>query len=145
LIFGLIVGCGALLTIGLIVLVVTIAVAVQGSMERNRKARQVEAKDFLWAIYSAQMKYYGEYGNYIDNFADIKFDYMPARHYSYFPPADAIYGDEDYKSPEEARPYVTTDSFMAVAVGDLDSDQTLDVWVIDDNKSLQNVVDDLAD
>ncbi len=47
--------------------------------------------------------------------------------------------------PSRARTYVNAEGFQAVAVSNIDGDSTLDVWAINDENDLENVVNDVRE
>ena len=90
-----------------------------------KRARQTEAKTNLSAIYTAQKIYFILRQSYDD---DIK--KLDLR---------LVQGDP-YTSTME----VSTSTFKAQAEGNIDDDDVLDNWTIDQDKDLRNTIDDVT-
>ena len=91
-----------------------------------KRARQTEAKTNLSAIYTAQKIYYTIHQEYADQITqlDITLD------------EDAIYG-HTFKE-------LSKTAFKAQASANIDDDDALDIWTIDQDKNLDHVNDDVT-
>lgn len=91
-----------------------------------KRARQTEAKTNLSAIYTAQKIYYTIHQEYADQITqlDITLD------------EDAVYG---YTFEE-----LSKTAFKAQASANIDDDDALDIWTIDQDKNLDHVNDDVT-
>ncbi len=111
----------------------------------TRKAMQVEAKINLHAVYAAQMGYRSANGRYGDTFEAIGFAIISDnQRYSYFLGEDVLegarYGDE---LPEDLPlPEASTSSFIIYAIADLDDDDDLDIWRIDNKGAPRQLSND---
>ena len=92
-----------------------------------QRAKQTEAKVSLSAIYTAQKIYFATNQTYADTLSKL---------------------DVQLESGGSARHAITltgdSTSFTATAKGNLDDDAVLDIWTIDQNKTLQNTVNDIT-
>lgn len=91
------------------------------------RAKQIEAKTNLSAIYTAQQIQYAtnqQYANTLDQL-DVELDSSGSAVYSYSLSGDAT-------------------SFTATAQGNLDDDAVFDTWTIDQEKNLQNTINDIT-
>ncbi len=98
--------------------------SLEGYLQRSK---QTEAKVSLSAIYTAQKIYFATNQTYADSLSKL---------------------DVELESGESARYNFTisgdSSSFTATARGNLDDDAALDTWTIDQNKNLQNTVNDIS-
>jgi len=92
-----------------------------------QRAKQTEGKVSLSAIYTAQKIYFATNQTYADTLSklDVQLDSGGSARY-----AITLTGDST--------------SFTATASGNLDDDAALDIWTIDQNKTLQNTVNDIS-
>ncbi len=92
-----------------------------------QRAKQTEGKVSLSAIYTAQKIYFATNQTYADTLSKL---------------------DVQLESGGSARYAITltgdSTSFTATASGNLDDDAALDIWTIDQNKTLQNTVNDIS-
>ncbi len=104
----------------------------------------LESERILETVYVAQEKYFGEHNTYSQTFRNLKWG--PAEKYDYalFLPEEAVQPETGgpFKLPGGLKAYVTQDAFTAVIAGNIDDDQTLDVWWINDSKDIRHVIDD---
>jgi len=139
------IGCGALLFIGIPVVGILAAIAIPNFLKFQAKARQSEAKTNLSAIFTTQIAYYGEFETYASKFDDLQWEPYGTTRYAYFLPNQVIQPTQGtpISLPLDVEPYVDGESFMIIAVGNIDNDDDLDVWTMDDGKMLNNVFDDI--
>lgn len=109
------------------------AIAIPNFIKFQARSKQTEAKANLRAIYTASMSTPGA------SFADIGFSPEPRRRYTYFYGEDALQADlgGPYSLPEDL-----PEGVKAVAVGNVDNDDTLDVWMLQEDGSVTSHVDD---
>ena len=91
-----------------------------------KRARQTEAKTNLSAIYTAQKIYFTLHQSYADEI--IKLD------------LSLVQGDPYTFTIQEA----STSTFKAQAEGNIDDDDALDIWIIEQNEILFNDNDDVT-
>ena len=109
------------------------------------RAKQSEPKQDLGAIFTAQTSYFSEHNTYGRTFADIGWEPKGAIRYSYYLGKDVI------APPTNAYPAqglftgtrVDANSFQVIAIGNVDNDNVPDIWMIDQEKKLVNLVDDV--
>jgi hypothetical protein len=106
---------------------------------------QGEAKTNLAAIYTMQVSYFGEYDKYGLTFKDLEWEPQGESRYAYFVGKDVIQPTlgGPYQLPPGVKSEVTAKGFTIIAVGNIDGDPTLDVWMINDAKILKNLVNDV--
>jgi type IV pilus assembly protein PilA len=130
------------------------AVAIPNFMKYQVRSQQAEAKAHLKAAYTAQRVYLAERDRYGRTFEEIGFVPEPGRRYTYCmgkqclpcdgegcqvsPPPAPCQGLTSVGQPPELR-------LSICAYGNLDSDDTWDVWVINQEGELQNLSNDLEE
>ena len=90
-----------------------------------KRARQTEAKTNLSAIYTAQKIYFTLYQSYADDINELDLSLAQGDPYTF--------------TIQEA----STSTFKAQAEGNIDDDDELDTWSIDQDKNLFNTIDDV--
>ena len=90
-----------------------------------KRARQTEAKTNLSAIYTAQKIYFTLHQSYAEDINELDLS--------------LVQGDP-YTFTMEA----STSTFKAQAEGNIDDDDALDTWTIDQDKNLFNTIDDVT-
>ena len=132
------------------------AIAIPNFKKFQQRSRRSEAKVNLKALLVAQMSYHAETGRYCPTFAECAFSIEPGATYLYFMGPNEAQGGDAADSPDLLRmqaamvldqlgiePGVHAQGFRAVAIANLDRDQDLDVWMIDESNNLVNLVNDL--
>ncbi|MCH1520000.1 MAG: prepilin-type N-terminal cleavage/methylation domain-containing protein [SAR324 cluster bacterium] len=98
--------------------------SLEGYLQRSK---QTEAKVGLSAVYTAQKIYFAINQTYADSLSNL---------------------DVQLETGGSSRYSITltgsSSSFTATAKGNLDDDAVLDIWTIDQNKTLQNTVSDIT-
>lgn len=98
--------------------------SLEGYLQRSK---QTEAKVGLSAVYTAQKIYFAINQTYADSLSNL---------------------DVQLETGGSSRYSITltgsSPSFTATAKGNLDDDAVLDIWTIDQNKTLQNTVSDIT-
>ena len=89
-----------------------------------KRARQTEAKTNLSAIYTAQKIYFTLHQSYAEDIYEL----------------DLSLAQGLYTYTMEA----STNTFKAQAEGNIDDDDALDIWTIDQDKNLFNTIDDVT-
>ena len=104
----------------LVVIIGILAALAYPNLEKYlKRARQTEAKTNLSAIYTAQKIYFSLHQSYADDIKKLDLS--------------LVQGDP-YTFTMEA----STSTFKAQAEGNIDDDDALDTWTIDQNKILSN-------
>jgi len=119
------------------------------------QAKQSEAKTNLGAIYVAQLSYFSDHNTYAggpDAFKLINWEPAGQTRYAYYCdsaviPSQLSMGRAEIPMPNkdwpvETKPASSKTSFICMAVGHSDSDETPDVWSINDGKILRNELND---
>jgi len=137
------------------------AIAIPNFNRSNgpRGGKQSEAKQNLGAIFTAYTSYHSDYNTYPSApfitikdatynclaFADwepkgqIRYNYNCMNTEAFSPATN------DSPCPPGIVTTATKDSFTIAACGNVDNDATIDVWTINDQKKLKNIVDDVKE
>ena len=91
-----------------------------------KRARQTEAKTNLSAIYTAQKIYFTLHQSYTKDINELDLSLAQGDPYTF--------------TIQEA----STSTFKAQAEGNIDDDDVLDTWTIDQDKDLRNTIDDVT-
>ena len=97
---------------------------------------QSEARINLGLIYKEQQKYFSEKGNYALTFDELGWRPDKLEIYSIY------FSSEQLELPTEVETFVKKDKYQIVAIGNIDRDDVLDVWAINEKKELKNIIDD---
>ncbi len=119
-------------------------IAIPSFMSYQAKTKQVEAKNNLVAIHTGEIAYFAENNSYIDDFNAIGFGITGATQRYYYKLGKASLGTPPPGCTETGLDKVSATEFVAVAIGNIDGDSTCDVWTIDQDKVLKNVVNDVS-
>ena len=119
-------------------------IAVPKFMQYQAKAKQTEAKRNLVAIHTGEIAYFAENNGYIDDFNAIGFGVSGSSQRYYYELGRASTGELPPGCTASTLDEVSANGFKAVAIGNIDGDSTCDVWMIDDQKNLKNVTNDVS-
>jgi type IV pilus assembly protein PilA len=135
------------------------AIAIPNFLRFQAKSRQSEAKTNLGGIFTAQTAYYGEHSFY-GNFNQIAWAPVGTTRYTYASgdytgvivgtagqPATSAADNAGFTppyAPSSATPARSDNGFLAVAVGNIDTDGNLDEWTINETRALANTYDDVV-
>jgi hypothetical protein len=118
----------------------------------QQRSPQAEAKNNLYAIFANQVEYREKHGRYAMNLVELGYQSVPnPGRYLYLFQADEntielirkLQGERPDNSWKLVRPFIVTDSFTILAVGNIDNDADLDIWMINDVKELVRLADDV--
>ncbi|OGQ91800.1 MAG: hypothetical protein A2289_10100 [Deltaproteobacteria bacterium RIFOXYA12_FULL_58_15] len=131
------------------------AIAIPNFLKFQARAKQSEAKTNLKRLFVALKSTYVETGRYCRTFETCGFTPDPTMKYLYFMGRDEIVGGAGADSVMLLRmrampvlealniePGITRAGFTFVAVGDIDGDDELDVWTINQDNDLVNAQND---
>ena len=119
-------------------------IAIPNFMRYQAKAKQTEAKNNLVAIHTGEIAYFAEYNGYVDDFNAIGFSVTGTSQRYYYELGKASSGNLPPGCTASTLDNVTSSGFLAVAIANIDGDPTCDVWTIDDQKTLTNVINDVS-
>lgn len=123
--------------------------ALPGYIRFLDKGKQSEAKQNLGAIWTTQAFYFEQNSRYATSFQELGWDpeYMGPTKYAYFLGADSIQPVKGgpFALPGGISTTMTSEGYTALAVSNIDRDDTLDVWAISENKHLRNLVNDVRE
>ena len=124
--------------VALFVVGVGAAIAIPNFIKFQARSKQAEARSNLRAL-SVQLE---QAGGEVHAFSDLRWSPGEKRRYTYFLAEDALpatLGGPHALPDEDELP----EGWRAAAVGNVDSDDTLDVWVVESDGTLSHPVDDL--
>ena len=122
------------------------ALAIPDFMKMLAKSKQSEAKTNLGAIFTGQVAYHGEKNTYGSTFNMVAWAPEGQNLYNYYMEAQSIAtkkGDPNDACNADAGSGATQASFTAVANGNVDNDDTCDIWYVNDKKDLKNPTNDV--
>jgi type IV pilus assembly protein PilA len=127
------------------------AIAIPNFLRFQAKSKQSEAKTNLGGIFTAQTAYFGENNGY-GTFGQIAWSPIGTQiRYEYFDGTGTVgYTAGAYAAsaapwaPAATGINVVPAGFTAGAVGNIDTDATLDRWGINDQKTLNPISDDVT-
>jgi len=111
--------------------------AVPEMKKVQSKARMSEAKLGLASLYAAQTMHSVEYDTYTNDMSKLD---IPRENFKFYKFGLADTSAYFAKYCPECKADQST--FKMVAVGNIDNDDTMDVWTIDQDKNLVHVIDD---
>ncbi|CAM1344621.1 type IV pilin protein [Tenacibaculum amylolyticum] len=120
------------LLVVLVIIGILVMIAIPNLMPQITKAKAIEAKIQLNQVYGLQKNFFYLNSKYADNFNDIDF----------IPPTNLKQGGTAYYSYEIIDASTNSFKARATAVSDFDGDGTFNVWEIDQDKRLKEVVKD---
>ena len=123
------------------------AIAIPDFLRFQAKAKQSEAKTNLGAVFTTQIAYFGEnntFGGGSDCFDDLAWSPEGGAMYSYFCGDNTIANTKGTDTSGTVPPDVeTTDqAFTVGASGNVDNDDDIDQWQMNDAKNLVNTYPD---
>lgn len=120
------------------------SIAIPNFMKYQARAKQSEAKSNLVAIHTGEIAYFAENNSYIDDFNAIGFGVTGSSQRYYYELGNSSLGSLPPGCTASTLDTVSDSGFTAVAIGNIDGDQTCDVWTIDEGKTLVNVINDVS-
>jgi len=121
------------------------AMAIPDYLSFTARARQSEAKANLGGIFTAEVSYFTDTGMYSDVFTNIPWGTIDASaRYTYDLGTLPKKGHAVQWVPDPAAdaPGASVTGFTALAYGNLDNDDTIDTWEINNDKLLSCKMDD---
>ena len=119
-------------------------IAIPNFLRYQARAKQTEAKSNLVAIHTGEIAYFAENNGYLDDFNAIGFAVSGASQRYYYELGNANSGTLPAGCNASTLDTVSATGFVAVAIGNIDGDATCDVWTINEQKVLTNVVNDVS-
>lgn len=112
------------------------AMAIPNFLSFTARTRQSEAKANLGGIFVAETAYFTEVGYFIDVFSEIPWEPTGTPRYTYDLGGAEKVGHEPIWTPDPAAdtPGASQDGFTAIAYSNIDEDDTIDTWQINDDK-----------
>lgn len=120
------------------------AIAIPNFLKFQAKAKQSEVRMELRKVHTMQKAYHSENGQYAKSFGDLGFETDTSRYYSYFL-GDEVKGAAKLTRsdlPADIQPTSDEGGYLVIGAGNLDSDPTLDIWVVDQNGIPKNIGSD---
>ncbi len=119
-------------------------IAIPKFMTYQAKAKQTEAKNNLVAVHTGEISYFAENNGYIDDFNAIGFAVSGSSQRYYYEIGKSSIGSLPPGCTASTLDQASQNTFVAVAIGNIDGDSTCDVWTIDQDKVLKNVTNDVT-
>jgi len=132
------------------------AMAIPDYLKFTTKVRQSEVKSNLSGIYVAEFAYFAEFGLYSGDYNYLGWSPQTMNLYVYEIGPDVICYPKTHSSrcweevvpfddepKNNAPPLVTNDSFTVIGYANVDSDEAVDTWQINDRKDLVNTYNDV--
>lgn len=120
------------LLVVMVIIGILVLIAMPNLMKQVTKAKSTEAKIQLGHLYGLQRDYFYINAKYSNSFNDIDFE----------PPANVINGGSAFYSYEIVEASANSFKARATAVSDFDGDGTFNVWEINQDKKLKEIVKD---
>jgi type IV pilus assembly protein PilA len=133
------------------------AIATPKFLSSSCRAKESEAKGNLKALFVSEQQFFHDHDSFSSDFSQLTYQGHGSRYIVGFSPTALSPHTPDHQAralierlTATARTDVlsaagaTQTSFLAFAMGNLDDDDTLDVWTIDEQSRLTHVVADCA-
>ena len=120
------------LLVVMVIIGILVLIAMPKLLGQVNRARTMEAKLQLGHLHSLQRDYFYVNLKYSNNFDDI----------DYIPPSNDASGNNVYYSYEIVEASKNSFKARATAIEDFDGDGVKNVWEIDENRNLKEVVKD---
>lgn len=121
------------------IIAILAAIAIPNFMSFVAKTKRSEAKFNLEAIQKTQISWFSENDFFSNSFSQIRWRPEGAIYYYTFSVGTELYGKgEAIPGGIPVTPAATTTSFTACAWGSIDSDPTVDLWYIGEQRNLVN-------
>jgi prepilin-type N-terminal cleavage/methylation domain-containing protein len=120
------------------------ALAIPAYINFVSNSRRSEVKANLEGIYKAELSWFGENNYFEPSFATIRWQPEGVAYYTYSVGTE-FYGKSVASNPMPGgiSPAAGASGFTAYGWGNIDTDATIDVWHVNDQKKLVNDVDDI--
>ena len=133
-----------LVTVAIIGILSTIG--IPDFLKYRSNSKQVEARTNLKTLYIAELGYFGEYDTYTDDFAALGWKVADSARYSYDLGGDIVGKLKAGTTQcEESKGNAKTLKFKAEACGNIDGDDTIDRWTINEKQKLKHETDDVSE
>jgi type IV pilus assembly protein PilA len=119
------------------------AIAIPNFIKFQARSKQSECKTNLKSIYVAQMSHEADKGAWAADFEELGVQLERGNRYAYYLSKVAVHPADTQRHPQAAgedhvgallmagvEPSVEATGFLAACVGNIDNDQTLDVWTV---------------
>ena len=138
---------GIVLSLFFIILPIIILLALPHFFKEQALERQSQMKADLGSIYTLQAHYFNEFETYASSFDELGWKPGHPSYYTFYLQNDVIpcYTGEEFRLPPGVNSYADQNGYQIVAVGDIDLDDTVDVWTINDQKELRNLANDIKE
>ena len=120
------------------------AIAIPNFLSFVSKTRRSEVKSNLTAIYKSEISYFGENDTFSPSFAAIRWIPLGNAYYTYTLGFEE-WGKDNTANPKPASvvPVANDNGFLAYGWGNIDFDNDVDVWNIDEMNTMVNSVSDI--
>ena len=110
----------------------------------NGIGRQEQVKSLLKTIYENEESYYNKHFYFTKDFK-IVVPNGTCKYYFYsvYFADNICEGNNIYRNPNKINPFINKNSYLIVAIGNIDSDDTLDIWSLNEKGDLKHIQNDL--
>ncbi len=117
------------------------AIAIPNFIRYQVKAKQAEATTSLKSIYTAQVSYFAETDSYTSVFTALGWVAESTRRFTY-DLGGATTGNNTPRVCASDVAATATTTFTAQACGQVDTDPTIDDWIVNESQAVSNRVND---
>ena len=107
------------------------AIAIPNFLRYQAKSKQSEAKTNLGSIFTSQVAFFGEYDEFASSKDHVNLGWAPE-------------GTTRYAYSVSGGGGTGSTTFTAQATGNIDTDATVDLWTIDQERELSNATNDVT-
>ncbi len=127
---------GVSIFVGLFVMGIVAAISIPSFLKYQGKAKQAVARTEINDFHLAQQRYYLSYNEYADSFDTLGWFPRNDTSYAYFLGQDEIQpiAGGPYDLPRDVYTWVEKHDWQIIAVANIDSDPTLDIWMMNSDK-----------
>jgi Tfp pilus assembly protein PilE len=126
------------------IIAIMAVIAIPNFLSFVSKTRRSEVKSNMSAIYKAEISYFGENDTFSPSFAEIRWVPQGIAYYTYTLGVEE-WGKDNTANPRPASvvPVANDNAFLAFGWGNIDTDIVVDIWNVDERKTMVNDVSDI--
>lgn len=145
-------GLKALKLFFILLCLVFVIYGINRALNYNKQLKQSEARTYLSGIAMSQEIYHHEYKRYAKSFDELGLGTPKNQKYYTFYITENLFSAPKSGSvtplPNKIKPFIENNKFLAVAVGNIDRDSAVDVWVVSEQDGFynsKNIINDLKE
>ena len=130
-----------------LVSLVIFVIIVKDILQFSYRSHQVSEERYLLTLFKAQKSYFDKNGKYASQFSLLLLsDKVISYKYNLYLGTDVLYGHSDVNKnmelPAYLSAYLSNRGYVIFAIGQLDSDPALDIWMITEKGTPVHLQDD---